>query len=130
MGLAQALLKLAANKLIHLRTYHAPLAESVVDRPMATSLARLQAGVGSIITTLLHTQVELPDARSRRLLQLLDGTRDLQALVSAMISAKTPDLGMPPDAAGKSVRSALAAFRSMGLLVSASSSAGIPRNDP
>jgi methyltransferase-like protein/protein-L-isoaspartate O-methyltransferase len=121
--LAQALLKLAANKLVDLRTHHAPLAESIGERPMATSLARLQAGEATIITTLLHTQIELPDARSRRLLQLLDGTRDVPALVSAMVSAlvsgMTPDLGMLPDAAGKSVMAALAAFHSMGLLVSA-----------
>lgn len=118
MALAQALLKLAANKLVDLRTYQAPVAESVGERPMATSLARLQAGQATPITTLLHTQVDISDAQSRRLLQLLDGTRTLPALVSAMISAMTPDLGMSRDATGKNVLEALAAFRSMGLLVS------------
>ncbi len=114
MVLAQGLLKLAANKLVDLRTYQAPVAESVGERPMATSLARLQAREGILVTTLLHSQVEMSDAESRHLLQLLDGTRDLPALVSAMM----PDLGMSRDVTEKNVMDALAAFRSMGLLVS------------
>ncbi len=81
---------------------------------MATRLARLQAGEAAIVTTLLHTQIEMSDARSRRLLQLLDGTRDVPALASAMVS----DLGTSREAAERSVREALAAFRSMALLVS------------
>jgi hypothetical protein len=112
--LAQGLLRLAANKLVDLRTYQAPLAESVGERPMATRLARLQAEETTLITTLLHTQIEISDAQTRRLLQLIDGTRDLRALVSAMM----PDLGMSADGAEKSVIGALEAFRSMGLLVS------------
>ena len=113
-GLAHALLKLAANKLVDLRTYQAPLAESVDERPRATSFARLQAERAIPITTLLHTQIEIADAPMRRLLQLLDGTLDLPALVSAMM----PDLGMSRDATGKSVMAALTAFHGMGLLVS------------
>jgi len=112
-ALAQALLKLAAKKLVDLRTYHAPVAESVGKRPMATSLARLQAENATLITTLLHTEVEIPDRQSRRLLQLLDGTRNLGSLVSAMAT----DVGTSRDAAEKNVLSVLAAFRSMGLLV-------------
>jgi len=112
--LAQGLLKLAANKLVDLRTYQAPLAESVGERPMATSLARLQAEETTLITTLLHTEIEISDARTRRLIQLIDGTRDLQALVSAMM----PDLGMSRDDTEKNVMAALEACRSMGLLVS------------
>ena len=110
--LAQGLLKLAANKLVDLRTYQAPLAESVGERPMATSLARLQAGETTLIATLLHTQIEISDPHTRHLLQLIDGTRDVQALVSAMM----PDLGMSRDDTENNVRAALEAFRSMGLL--------------
>jgi len=117
VALAQAILRLAANRIVDLRTYQAPLAESVAERPMATSLARLQAEEGTRITTLLHTQVEIPDAQTRRILQLIDGTRNLRDLVSAIM----PGLQMSPDAIGKNVMTALAAFRSMGLLVSGSS---------
>ena len=112
--LAQGLLKLAANKLVDLRTYQAPLAESVGERPMATSLARIQAQETTLIATLLHTQVEISDPQTRRLLQLIDGTRDLRALVAAMA-----DPGMSRDDTEQNVKAALEAFRSMGLLVSA-----------
>ncbi|MBZ5675025.1 MAG: methyltransferase regulatory domain-containing protein [Acidobacteriia bacterium] len=112
--LAQGLLKLAANKLVDLRTHQGPLAASVEERPMATSLARLQAEATNLIATLLHTQVEISDPQSRRLLQLIDGTRDLGALVSAMM----PEQGVSRDDTETNVRAALEAFRGMGLLVS------------
>ena len=111
-ALAQAVLRLAANKLLDLRTYQPPLAESVGERPLATSLARLQAGEATPIATLLHTQIEIPDARSRRLLQLLDGTRNLPDLVSAML----PEIGTSREATEQHVITALATFHSMGLL--------------
>ncbi len=116
MTLAQALLKLAANKLVDLRTYQAPLAESVGDRPMATSLARLQAEEGTPITTLLHTQIEFSNPEARSLLQRIDGTRNLADLVSAMM----PELGMSREDTEKIVMAMLEAFRGMGLLVSES----------
>jgi len=114
--LAQALLRLAANKLVDLRTHQAPLAESVGERPMATSLARLQAEQGTSITTLLHTQIEFSSAETRALLRQIDGTRNLQDLVSAMMA----DLGTSRNAIEENVMAALAFFRSVGLLVSAS----------
>ena len=115
--LAQALLKLAANKLVDLRTYQAPLAESVGERPMATTLARLQAEEGTAITTLLHTQIEFSNPEARSLLRRMDGTRNLADLVTAMM----PELGMPREDTRASVMAMLEAFRSMGLLVSESS---------
>jgi len=110
--LAQAVLRLATKKLVDLRTYQAPLAESIGERPSATSLARLQAGKATLITTLLHAQIEILDAQSRRLLQLLDGTRNLPDLVSAML----PELGTSQKATEQHVIMALEAFHSMGLL--------------
>ena len=114
--LAQALLRLAANKLVDLRTHHAPLAESVGERPMATSLARLQAEQGTSITTLLHTQIEFSNAETRALLRRIDGTRNVQDLVSTMMT----DLATSRNAIEENVVAALAVFRSVGLLVSAS----------
>jgi methyltransferase-like protein/protein-L-isoaspartate O-methyltransferase len=110
--LAQAVLRLATKKLVDLRTYQAPLAEFIGERPSATSLARLQAGNATLITTLLHTQIEISDAQSRRLLQLLDGTRNLPDLVSAML----PELGTSQKATEQNVIMALEAFHGMGLL--------------
>ncbi|HEV8414400.1 MAG TPA: class I SAM-dependent methyltransferase [Bryobacteraceae bacterium] len=116
-ALAQSLLNLAANKLVDLRTYQASLAESIPARPLTTGLARLQAEEGVYVTTLLHTQVEIPDAQTRRLLQLLDGTRDLEALVSAMMPHGEKSQG----ATETKVTAALEGFRTRALLVSESS---------
>ena len=48
---------------------------------VASALARLQAAEGTRVTTLRHTSVEVADELGRRLIALLDGTRDRAALV-------------------------------------------------
>ena len=50
------------------------------ERPVASPLARLQAGFGFALTTLRHTTVEAKGRVERKLITLLDGTRDLEAL--------------------------------------------------
>ena len=89
-GLAQAMLKLAASTLADLRTYDLPLASGVSERPEASLLARSMAQEGGLVTTLLHTHLNIEDEQGRRFLQLLDGTRDRQALTVA-IAAETPN---------------------------------------
>jgi hypothetical protein len=39
---------------------------------------------GGMVTTLLHTHVNLEDEQGRRFLELLDGSRDRQALADAL----------------------------------------------
>jgi methyltransferase-like protein len=51
--------------------------------PMASPLARWQAEGNDKVTTLLHTTIEI-DAMLRRLLQLLDGTRNREALAAEL----------------------------------------------
>jgi methyltransferase-like protein len=51
------------------------------ERPLASPLARLQAEHGSTITTLLYDTVKLDDLLGRKLLMLLDGTRDRRAVL-------------------------------------------------
>ncbi len=46
-------------------------------RPIARKLARWQAGRGIEVTSLFHEPVTLEDEAARRMLPLLDGTRDL-----------------------------------------------------
>ncbi|MBM3148412.1 MAG: hypothetical protein FJZ88_00070 [Chloroflexi bacterium] len=57
---------------------------------LLSPLARLQTRQGDMVTTLCHTSVEISGALEKRLLQLLDGTRDrsmiLQALEEAILS--------------------------------------------
>ncbi len=78
-GLAQVVLKLAASMLADVRTYRLPLADGVGEKPRASMLARLMVEEGGMVTTLLHTHVNIEDEQGRKFLQLLDGTRDRQA---------------------------------------------------
>lgn len=61
------------------------IARPAGDQPCASLLARYQAARGeSTVTTLWHRALELGDAEARRMLLLLDGTRDRGALCVAM----------------------------------------------
>ena len=72
------------------------LAGTASERPVASALARLQAAEGMRVTTLLHTSVEVGDELGRRLIRLLDGTRDRAAL--------TAELGRPADELERSLQ--------------------------
>jgi len=52
------------------------------DRPLASPLARFQAQTDETVTNLRHKTVRLEDDVVRRLLLLLDGTRDRTAILS------------------------------------------------
>ena len=85
-NLAPNLLMLAAGTLIDIRSYPIPLPDRVPSHPTATPLERIQAQEGTMITTLLHTQVQITDDHVRFLLLLLDGNRDREALIEAFVS--------------------------------------------
>ena len=53
-------------------------------RPVASPLARLQAEQGPTVTNLRHEPVKLNEL-FRRMLPLLDGTRDVEALVAGVV---------------------------------------------
>ena len=63
----------------------------VSERPVASPLARLQLRRGVEAATLLHCGVKFEDAVIRGLVLLLDGTRDLNAVVEALRDAYPPD---------------------------------------
>jgi hypothetical protein len=50
------------------------------ERPCASALARLQARDGEPVATLRHNSIRIADELDRRVLWLLDGTRDRAAL--------------------------------------------------
>jgi hypothetical protein len=56
------------------------------ERPTASPLARLQARRADppLVSTLLHTAVRIDDALGRYALELLDGTRDRSAVLTAL----------------------------------------------
>ena len=90
------------------------LAAEPSDRPLASPLARLQAGTGDSLTSLLHIAVSIADTNALRLLPLVDGTRDRAALAGAV-----RQLGLPIDAsrAAEFVDYALQKFARLGLLM-------------
>jgi hypothetical protein len=65
--------------MIHLHVYDFPCEESVTERPEASALVRYEASLGHQVTSACHTPVKL-DEIARRLVCLLDGTRNLEAL--------------------------------------------------
>ncbi|MGC1619579.1 MAG: class I SAM-dependent methyltransferase [Candidatus Acidiferrum sp.] len=113
-GLARAILQLAASALADLRTCNPPFADGVTERPKASDLARLLVKEGSMVTTLFHTHINIEDELGRKFLQLLDGTRDRQALTDALCSG-SPDISR--EAALQQVDQNLLTFYKMGLLV-------------
>ena len=70
---------------VELRVAAPRLAVALSARPVASPLARLQAEHGATtVTNLRHEPVELPEL-PRRMLLLLDGTRDFEALVADIV---------------------------------------------
>jgi hypothetical protein len=57
------------------------------DRPKASLLARKQMEKGVLLTNLRHSNVLLEDRVTRRLFQLLDGTRTVDELVADLQKA-------------------------------------------
>ena len=98
---------------VNLHVHPPVLTRTPGARPRASALARQQAARGEELTTLVHTRVRIPDANARRLLALLDGTRDMRALVGATATTWT---GGAPGQAGAFVAHALEQFGRLGLL--------------
>jgi methyltransferase-like protein len=66
------------------------------ERPLASPLARLQAGQGNVVTNLRHEPAKL-DRFAHRMLPLLDGTRDRRMLVDELArDAAEGRLDVPP----------------------------------
>ncbi len=83
-AVAETLRRAYAANLVHLHVWAPRLANTPSERPVATALARLQAAEGTLVTTLLHTSVEVGDELGLRLIRLLDGTRDRAALLAEL----------------------------------------------
>ncbi len=89
------------------------LAATPGERPVASPLARIQAVAGETVTTLLHTSIEIRDPVARRLLVLLDGTRDRAALVKELL----PLTGGSRETLAPALEGNLIALARLGLLV-------------
>ena len=80
VSLCEALLR----AYVALHVHPPPLTTTPGDTPSTTALVRHQAGVGDVVTNLRHTSVRIEDDLGRRLLTLLDGTRDRAALIAEL----------------------------------------------
>jgi SAM-dependent methyltransferase len=83
-AVCEALLRAYAANLVQLHVWAPTLATTPSERPQASALARLQAAEGTRVTTLRHGSIEVSDDLGRRLITLLDGTRDRAALQAAI----------------------------------------------
>jgi hypothetical protein len=84
VALYEILLRSFAAGVTELHIWAPSFVADVSERPIASPVARHQNRRTKRITTLRHTGLELNDALSRNLLELLDGTRDLATLVEAL----------------------------------------------
>ncbi|MBL8795763.1 MAG: methyltransferase regulatory domain-containing protein, partial [Planctomycetia bacterium] len=74
----------ASSSLLELHVHPARFIVEVGDKPMVSPLARLQAQAGAVATNLRHETVRLSDFQ-RQLVMQLDGSRDREALVDALV---------------------------------------------
>jgi methyltransferase-like protein len=78
-NLAEILFALVTSGFASFHVYDFPCEEAVTELPRASRLARWHAARGSVVCSACHTPVQL-DEIGLRLLLLLDGTRDHDAL--------------------------------------------------
>jgi SAM-dependent methyltransferase len=84
----EALLRCYAANVVALHVHLPQLVTHVSERPQVSPLARLQVRDRVEIANLRHATIPVPDELDRRLLALLDGTRDRAAVL-----AELPELG-------------------------------------
>ena len=78
------LLRLIVARMVDLHAWAAPVSRRIALRPAASVVSRLEAATQPSATTLLHTVLGLSDPIVRRLLLLLDGTRNREELYTAL----------------------------------------------
>lgn len=76
---------------VDVHAYRPRLVVTPGPTPRASALARRQATTGSLVTALTHRTVKLSDETGRRLLLVLDGTRDRDALMAELARANAQD---------------------------------------
>ncbi|MFO0849301.1 MAG: class I SAM-dependent methyltransferase [Gemmataceae bacterium] len=109
--LANMVLDGYSNGFCDLHGHRPAIAFTPGERPAASPLARREAATGNHVTTLLHTTLRLDDEPSRRLVQLMDGTRDRAALAAGLAGL------VPADQVAAGVENSLAWLAKAGLLM-------------
>jgi hypothetical protein len=94
-ALCDALLRSYAANVVALHVHPPRLTTAPGDTPRVSALARHQAAAGEVVTNLRHASVRIEDELGRRLVTLLDGTRDRAALAGEL-RAFLAERGEPP----------------------------------
>ena len=80
----EAMYVLACSGIVAFMAWPPFVITEISARPEVSALTRQQAESGPIVTNQLHQAVRLEDERVRRFVQLLDGTRAVDAIVLEM----------------------------------------------
>lgn len=86
-ALAQILLLCYGAGLLELHTWAPRMTLSPGAKPMTSPLTRLQTARGEKVTTLCHETIEIEGSLGKKLVQLLDGTRDRSQILRDLTSA-------------------------------------------
>ena len=89
-ALCDALLDGALRGVIWLHAHPPAVSAHAGERPHASALARLQARDREPVMTLRHASIRVDDELDRRVLALLDGTRDRAALRARLAGVRRP----------------------------------------
>jgi hypothetical protein len=115
-ALCDALLRSHAANLVALHVHPPALSTTAGDTPRTSTLARHQAATGEVVTNLRHASVRIEDDLGRRLVTLLDGTRDRAALAGEL-SASLLERGEPlPDDLSAGLERSLQGLAQLALL--------------
>jgi len=112
-AICDALLRCFAANLVRLHVHPPALSTVAPDKPHVSALARLQATHGELLTTARHTGIRLDDELGKRLISLLDGTRDRAALLDAL----SPGAAMRREQLAAGLESSLERLAGAGLLL-------------
>ncbi|HEX6174906.1 MAG TPA: class I SAM-dependent methyltransferase [Candidatus Binatia bacterium] len=84
--LGELLLRAYAGGIVEFSLVPPRLVTAPSEKPMVSALARLQSLEGTEVVNLRHFNLRIEDSLTRWLLQLLDGSRDRNALVDELVA--------------------------------------------
>jgi methyltransferase-like protein/SAM-dependent methyltransferase len=82
--LGEMLIMAYGGNMLELHLFAPSFVTAASEKPLAGEVARAQALASNCITSLWHKNISIDDTFAHRLLQLLDGTRDREALVQQL----------------------------------------------
>lgn len=112
-AICDALLRCFAANLVRLHREPPALSPVAPEKPRVSALTRLEAAQGEMLTTTRHTAIRVDDELGKRLIVLLDGTRDRAALIDAL----APDAAISREQLSEGLERSLERLAGAGLLL-------------